>query len=347
MKQSASLSPSSSCLYSGRRAFIVAMKRSYVLLTQAIPFLVCVHAFDSRTTGPTRRSFLESLAITTTLTTGWWTIAPPCVVSTARTDDSEIDTLLKQQPFKYSEEWIGTLLPRLDLAEAVDRFQKDEDNTAVWPMGRWPDPALRIPAEPVAEKWFGTDTLKRACDLLVRTARRNEAVGLAAQQCGVNARIVVLEKEPRTRPLRMFHHEMNANPDFIVMVNPTIIDRSPEIDLRVWNERCLVLPPDFVATVLRDAAVTVQYQSVEKDVDGSTVQQRVMRLTGESARALQHELDHDRGILVTDHVDLSDLPDGVMRRIERPGHEERMMVAFDRYVYDATYYLGREIVHTT
>jgi peptide deformylase len=109
-------------------------------------------------------------------------------------------------------------------------------------------------------------------------ARANYAVGLAAQQCGVNARIVFLELSPFRS---------------LVMVNPQIIERSPELEMRVWREHCLVLPPTFVATVLRDAWIVLEYQ----DAATGTVQQ--LRLSGEPARAAQHELDHDRGIMVT------------------------------------------------
>eukprot|EP00977_Amphora_coffeiformis_P013889 scaffold3782_cov170-Amphora_coffeaeformis.AAC.8 len=285
----------------------------------------CIHGVDSLsagTTTTTRRKLLHDLATTTV---GMVTTATITTPRSTWAVDTDFD--ISKYPFRYSDEWTGTLLPRLDLAQSVDRAKGDE----TWPMGRWPDPALRIPAEPVAEEWFGTDTLNRACDLLTQTARHNGAVGLAAQQCGVNARIVVLEKEKGLRGQLKQHKDNASKNDFIVMVNPKIIRRSPEIEARVWNERCLVLPPNFVATVLRDAVVDVQYQTAQDD-DGAV---HVMRLTGETARAMQHELDHDRGILVTDHVGLSDLPDAVMRQIEQAGHDERMGRAFDRYVYEA------------
>ena len=85
-----------------------------------------------------------------------------------------------------------------------------------------------------------------------------------------------------------------------------------------------MLPPDFRATVLRDAWIDVEYQ----DISGNT---HWKRLKGEAARAMQHESDHDRGILITDHVDLSDLENDLMREIERPGHEQRMEAAYTRY----------------
>ena len=243
------------------------------------------------------------------------------VVAAAPTKDSN------SQPFQYSQDWTGTTLVRMELQHAVEKgtIIATTTNLVVWPMGRWPDPVLRIPADPVQEHWFGTPTLQQACNVLINTSIQNEAAGLAAQQCGVNARIVALKKQSVLSSDKKKKKQLDTN-DFQVMINPQIIARSAETKMKVWNEHCLMLPPTFVATVLRDAVVDVQYRTV----DG---QRRVVRWTNEPARAMQHELDHDRGILVTDHVGLSELENNVMRAVEQPGHEERMQLAFDRSVY--------------
>jgi peptide deformylase len=209
--------------------------------------------------------------------------------------------------FFYSEKWTGTSLPWLSVEESV--ALAENDGTDRWTMGRWPDPILRMSADPVPAHLFGTDTLKKACDLLRNTAVAAKAVGLAAEQCGVNARIVYLEL-PRGA---------------LTMVNPRVVNRSPETDMRVWRECCLVLPPTFVATVLRDNWIDIEYQCIEKG------QWHAKRLAGETARAAQHELDHDRGILVTDHVSLDEMENDVMRSIEQSGHDQRMLLAYNRY----------------
>eukprot|EP00980_Cylindrotheca_fusiformis_P029502 scaffold23493_cov116-Cylindrotheca_fusiformis.AAC.4 len=97
------------------------------------------------------------------------------------------------------------------------------------------------------------------------------------------------------------------------------------MDMQVWNEECLVLPPKFRATVLRDAAVTVEYETLNGDT-------QTIQLHDELARCLQHELDHDRGILITDHVGLNDLESDTMRDIERVGHEQRQALAYTRFI---------------
>jgi peptide deformylase len=182
----------------------------------------------------------------------------------------------------------------------------------------------------VDPKWFGTRTLEYAADILTQTAIQEGAVGLAAQQCGINARIVYVQTTSKltTTSKQIYKHQhqnTRKHNDGIILVNPLIVARSPEAEMIVWREECLVLPPTFRATVLRDSWVDVRYRTV----DGESKQ---MRLQGEQARCVQHELDHDRGILITDHVSLEEMENDQMRNIEANGHDQRMMAAYDRYI---------------
>ena len=127
----------------------------------------------------------------------------------------------------------------------------------------------------------------------------------------------------------------------------------------VWTEGCLVLPPEFRATLLRDAEVTIEYESLELDDDdgddnimGLTKQ---IRLRGELARCAQHEMDHDRGILIVDHVSLEELllPSAVddekphynMADIENADglHSMRMQRAYSRDVVDSSLFTREEV----
>eukprot|EP00536_Pseudo-nitzschia_multiseries_P013594 jgi/Psemu1/310096/fgenesh1_kg.592_\ len=113
-----------------------------------------------------------------------------------------------------------------------------------------------------------------------------------------------------------------------------------------WRESCgvMILPPpegDTTTTttttttfggtsllevdLLRDAVVEVAAQ----DVTGKPVRKA---LSGEAARAFQHELDHLNGILIVDHADLADLPAAVAER-ETAMHRERQKRAFERTLY--------------
>lgn len=233
-------------------------------------------------------------------------------------------------PLAYSDNWTGTALSVMSLEEAVQlacvgAITNDADTdprhfASSWPMARWPDPILRRPASPVPQQYFGSTALDRACQLLQGTARKEKAVGLAAEQCGVDARIIYLDDRGTSARARQ-------GADSLVMVNPRIVERSPEAEMKVWSERCLVLPPSFAATVLRDAWVEVAYQ------DPPTGAWRSIRLAGEAARAFQHEYDHDRGILITDHVSFEEMDSDLMSSIEAEGHAERMRQAYERVVY--------------
>jgi peptide deformylase len=208
--------------------------------------------------------------------------------------------------FEYSSEWTGTRLEPMALETAAEALRE-------WEMGRWPDPILRSPAEPIDSHSFGTQVLYKVADRLIDTAKFNRAVGLAAQQCGVNASMIYLK--------------LDLPPKDLLLLNPTIIQRSSESKMKVWTEYCLVLPPTFRATLLRDLWIVVEYY----DVDGHKI---IRRFDGEAARALQHEMDHDRGILTLDHIDFNEMENDTMRRVEREGHYERQKLAFTRYAHE-------------
>lgn len=276
-------------------------RRMYGLTQSLLPLLLTgTFAFHCHCLCNSRRAFL---------------IAPPIVAlnfnaATAKLDGR--DDLFIRHPFQYSADWCGTSLPLLspEAAVAMDR----------WEMGRWPDPILRRPSEPLLfdKGRISQNLALRASEMLRRTAEREGAVGLAAQQCGINIRMIYLQLENNNG------RSAGETSNGITMINPKIVERSAEEDLLVWNESCLVLPPTFTATVLRDSMVRVRFQ----DCQGRTQERR---FENEAARALQHEMDHDRGILVTDHVDLCELENDTMRNIEAPGHSERMKLAYQRY----------------
>ena len=82
----------------------------------------------------------------------------------------------------------------------------------------------------------------------------------------------------------------------------------------MWTEQCLVLPPEFQATLLRDAEVTVEYELLEWSDGGggspgplSCGSKKQINLRGKLARCTQHEMHHDRGTLIVDHVSLDKL----------------------------------------
>jgi peptide deformylase len=154
------------------------------------------------------------------------------------------------------------------------------------------DPALRRKAEPVTV--FDAALRRLAADML-RTMHTARGVGLAAEQVGKTCALCVIlipaeaDEEVEGGP--------RLNPDVgmpLIMANPRITARSGEMD---GEEGCLSFPA-ISGPVKRAYEVTVEYQ----DLDGIA-----RRVTGRGllARAIQHELDHLRGVLLIDHFSVA------------------------------------------
>lgn len=225
----------------------------------------------------------------------------------------------------------GTSLPLLSLDEAYSYalISKNEDGEATFPFAQWPDPILRRPASrqsipcTTEERARLLTKLQTIAEALRQTAKQKNAVGLAAQQCGIDLSLIFLQTR---NPLKRG----------IFLLNPRIVQRSPEEEMLVWEEECLVLPPSFRATVLRDARVTVEYETIfDNSRKDNALATKQVNLHGELARAVQHEMQHDEGILILDHVDQLDLP-SYMQENEIQGHKERMQIAFSRSTVPST-----------
>ena len=173
------------------------------------------------------------------------------------------------------------------------------------PMAMWPNPVLRHVAAPVDD--FGP--VEQFSQMLVDGM---ESTAIAATQYHVNAQIIALRGA--SSPL----------PGPLVLVNPRVLARSPEEQMRPWREVCLVLPPGLEVDLLRDSWVTVESAD-------SAGRRSTRTLRGEPARAFQHEYDHLRGVLIVDHADLVDLPAEV-QLIEAGEHGRRQRRAYQREI---------------
>lgn len=159
---------------------------------------------------------------------------------------------------------------------AQQPFRGPGKGTAL-PVVRYDSTILRQQSRHVAQGEFELPEFKEFAQNLVATMRSYNGAGIAAVQCGVLARVIVIA---------------NGSSD-IVMVNPTILEfDSQEV---IDKEGCLSYPGAFAKNVSRPAAVKVAYQ----DVDGSV---REKTLTGTPARAVFHEIEHLDGKLLIDHV---------------------------------------------
>ena len=156
------------------------------------------------------------------------------------------------------------------------------------------DPLLRLKGEPVDS--FGP-YLHELIDDLTHTMRDAPGVGLAAPQIGEALQVCVVELEGRLYEL----------------VNP-VITRSSGEDNDI--EGCLSVP-GYVAYVPRKEKVWVEAQ----DRTGRKIKEHG---TGLLARAMQHELDHLKGILYIDYLESLDdlIPVGKLEEeLEKSGEE--------------------------
>jgi peptide deformylase len=168
-----------------------------------------------------------------------------------------------------------------------------------------PHPVLRQDARPVSD--FGPE-LQQLIDNMVETMRAAPGVGLAANQVAVPIQVIVVElpltesDDPDEPPLPPHAGELFA------LVNPRITWRSRGTVEGV--EGCLSLP-GIVGEVERHEEVRIQ----ALDRHGRKFS---MRFRDWMARIFQHEVDHLKGILFTDHIDDPEKIWSVT-----PGEEER------------------------
>jgi peptide deformylase len=143
------------------------------------------------------------------------------------------------------------------------------------PILEYPDPRLRIRAEPVTK--VDAEIRRIAADML-ETMYAAPGIGLAATQVDIHKRLIVLDvSEERNRPY--------------CLINPEIIAREGEIN---GEEGCLSVPGTFDYV---DRARTIRVRAL--DTEG-----KPFELEAEDALAvcIQHEMDHLDGKLFVDYL---------------------------------------------
>lgn len=150
----------------------------------------------------------------------------------------------------------------------------------VKPIVQLPDRVLKKPAEPVGAA--GDQAL--AQDLLDTMDAYSHCVGLAAPQIGVAKAAFSLDV--RDHPKTTTCHGR------FVMFDPEVLEVGGR---EVGREGCMSVP-DLTANVARYTEIVVRGRTP----DGGTL---VIATDGFEARALQHEIDHLRGMLILDRVE--------------------------------------------
>jgi peptide deformylase len=134
---------------------------------------------------------------------------------------------------------------------------------------RYPDPALKTPAEPVSE--FGPELATLAEDLY-ETTKAAPGVGITAPHCGVLLRLTVIDLP-----------EIGGRRDY---VNPEILWASDEM---MTHTEGSVSMPGMTDEVTRPKAVRIRYHTL----DGTVVEEEMQ---GFAAICMQHEIDQLDGI---------------------------------------------------
>ncbi|MDH3419784.1 MAG: peptide deformylase [Gammaproteobacteria bacterium] len=143
------------------------------------------------------------------------------------------------------------------------------------PILEYPDPRLRIRAEPVTE--FDAGLRQLAVDLL-ETMYAAPGIGLAATQVDVHKRILVVDvSEERNEPL--------------CLINPEIVSAEGQVS---YEEGCLSVP-DVFESVDRAERITVS----ALDENGERIE---IEAEGLLAICIQHEIDHLDGKLFVDYL---------------------------------------------
>lgn len=162
---------------------------------------------------------------------------------------------------------------------------------AILPVLVYPDPELKKVSEPVD---FSSEDLSEVLkDLLETMYDAPGCVGLAAPQCGILKRILIVDASRNPK--------VESKYGLMIIINPIIEHSEGEVMAR---EGCLSLP-DLTANVKRAQKIRARYwneHGEEKEIEVSDFE----------ARVVLHELDHLDGILFLDRV--ASLKTDVFRR---------------------------------
>jgi len=151
-------------------------------------------------------------------------------------------------------------------------------------------PILRERAKPVSVGELAGAEVQALIDDLIDTMRAANGAGLAANQVGETARIVVMEVGENPR------YPYKPELPLTVAVNPVITPLDDE--MVEINEGCLSVP--LRGDVQRHVNIRVDY--LDRDGVAHTETKR-----GLTAGTWQHEVDHLDGVLITDRAAPSSL----------------------------------------
>jgi peptide deformylase len=159
----------------------------------------------------------------------------------------------------------------------------------VRPIVRLGHPALRTPAQPVAEDRLSDPQLQALIDDMFETMLESGGVGLAAPQLGLELQVFVYAVVDPDAAAEVADGEQ---PELKALINPALDPRPGEL-VYDW-EGCLSIP-DLRGLVPRHPAVRVHATGR----DGRPLD---FCAEGYEARIVQHEYDHLNGVVFLDRM---------------------------------------------
>ena len=139
-------------------------------------------------------------------------------------------------------------------------------------LRKYGDPILRKKAKWVEK--VGSEE-RDLLSYMIRIMSKNEGIGLAAPQVGIDKKIIIAD----------------TGKELLKLINPQILEKEGEDSL---SEGCLSLPEVFV---LVNRANKIKIEALSED-------KKLVKLTikGFLARIIQHEIDHLNGVLIIDYA---------------------------------------------
>lgn len=139
-----------------------------------------------------------------------------------------------------------------------------------------PNPLLVKMIDPVTD--FSPDHLNPLISDIIETIREHKAYGLAANQIGIDQRILGV---------------MMADNSISIFINPEITSTSYKQTM--GNEACLSLP-GMTASISRPVNTAFSYYCMK---DGKV---KKTQLAGLRSRIFNHEMDHLNGVLISHYI---------------------------------------------
>jgi peptide deformylase len=160
------------------------------------------------------------------------------------------------------------------------------------PIVKYGDPVLRTKGKRIAKV---DDRIRQLAADMIETMHAANGVGLAAQQVGEALQLTVIDISPaEDRPSTLKLNGVVVDPREpmpMVLLNPTLQPGSEKV---LGVEGCLSFP-EITADIERAEATTAKALTLE----GEEIE---IEATGLLARALQHEVDHLKGVLFIDRM---------------------------------------------